>query len=300
MSKQNDPPDMNHLSIDDDPDENVFASPESGATTQKQTPTSTASSARKEQQRLRAQPEAREAQLRAELERVQEVSRVIEGVTASLEKATANMGTVQRTVESASTLLGTWTRILSQTEHNQRLILNPNWQGATQDLEDAENEDLRKHQDAERRVLEEQRRKEEAQRKAEEEERRRAVATPTGGRGTKTRGTRGTSSTGRGYTGVGGQVGRGRGTTGAMGSGVGRGSTSGRGGGLGNVTTSQAYGPFGSTFEVQRRPLTYAITQADPRRTQPSKRFAGGLRRVPLKFVQTTHEQLNERYAARG
>ncbi len=233
MSKQNDPPDMNHLSIDDDPDENVFASPESGATTQKQTPTSTASSARKEQQRLRAQPEAREAQLRAELERVQEVSRVIEGVTASLEKAKANMGTVQRTVESASTLLGTWTRILSQTEHNQRLILNPNWQGATQDLEDAENEDLRKQQDAERRVLEEQRRKEEAQRKAEEEERRRAVATPTGGRGSKTRGTRGTSSTGRGYTGVGGQVGRGRGTTGAMGSGVGRGSTSGRGGGLG-------------------------------------------------------------------
>jgi len=67
-----------------------------------------------------------------------------------------------------------------------------------------------------------------------------------------------------------------------------------------NVTTSQAYGPFGSTFEAQRRPLTYAITQADPRRTQPSKRFASGLRRVPLKFVQTTHEQLNERYAARG
>jgi len=234
MSKQNDPPDMNQLSIDDDPDENVFASPESGATTQKQTPTSTTSSARKEQQRLRAQPEAREAQLRAELERVQEVSRVIEGVTASLEKAKANMGTVQRTVESASTLLGTWTRILSQTEHNQRLILNPNWQGATQDLEDAENENLRKQQETERRVLEEQRRKEEAQRKAEEEERRRAVATPTGGRGSKTRGTRGTSSTGRGYTGVGGQAGRGRGTTtGARGSGMGRGSTSGRGGGLG-------------------------------------------------------------------
>ncbi|KAK1058350.1 hypothetical protein LTR74_013468 [Friedmanniomyces endolithicus] len=187
MSKQNDPPDMNQLAIDDDQDENVFASPESGATTQKQTPTSTTSSARKEQQRLRAQPEAREAQLRAELERVQEVSRVIEGVTASLEKAKANMGTVQRTVESASTLLGTWTRILNQTEHNQRLILNPNWQGATQDLDDAENEDLRKQQDAERRVLEEQRRKEEAQRKAEEEERRRAVAAPTGGRGSKTR-----------------------------------------------------------------------------------------------------------------
>ncbi|KAF2764952.1 hypothetical protein EJ03DRAFT_255440, partial [Teratosphaeria nubilosa] len=118
----------------------------------------------------------REARLKAELERVREVNKVIGNVNASLTKAKENMGTVQQTVDNASTLLATWTRILSQTEHNQRLILNPRWQGATQDLEDAENEELRRQQEVERRAMEEQRRKEEAQRKAEEEERRRAVA----------------------------------------------------------------------------------------------------------------------------
>jgi len=142
------------------------------------------------------------------------------------------MGTVQRTVESASALLGTWTRILGQTEHNQRLILNPNWQGATHDLEDIEGEEARRQQEAERRVQEEQRRREEVQRKAEEDDRRRAAATPTAGRGTKTRGTRGSTSSSRGYTGVGGQTGRGRGTIGTRGSGIGRGSDS-RGRGLG-------------------------------------------------------------------
>lgn len=234
MSKPTDTPDLAKLSLEDEDNEDLFASPESGATTQKQTPTSNASSAQK--QRARSQSEARDSRLKAELERVREVNRVIEGVTASLTKAKENMGTVQRTVENASVLLGTWTRILSQTEHNQRLILNPQWQGATQDLEDAENEDLRRQQEAERRVQEEQRRREEAQRRAEEEERRRAVATPTGGRsGTKTRGVRGSSSSSRGYTAVGGQTGRGRGTVGTRGSGIGRVSstTRGRGRGLG-------------------------------------------------------------------
>ncbi|KAF1826406.1 uncharacterized protein K489DRAFT_297619, partial [Dissoconium aciculare CBS 342.82] len=119
---------------------------------------------------------AREAQLKAELERIREVNSVIEGVTASLQKAKGNMNSVHSTVNNASTLLGTWTRILSQTEHNQRLILNPQWKGATQDLEDIENEDIRRQHDAQRRAAEEQRKREEAQRRAEEEERQRAIA----------------------------------------------------------------------------------------------------------------------------
>lgn len=95
-----------------------------------------------------------------------------------------NMQTVSKTVDNASTLLNTWTRILSQTEHNQRLILNPEWKGATQDLVDAENEALQKQQEAQRRAAEVERRREEAQRKAEEEERRRAAGTaPSSSRG---------------------------------------------------------------------------------------------------------------------
>lgn len=227
-------PDLEGLELEDDA-EDLFASPSvSGATTQKHTPTSNASSAQK--QRVRSQSEAREARLKAELERVKEVNRVIEGVTASLKKAKENMGTVQRTVENASTLLATWTRILSQTEHNQRLILNPTWHGATQDMEHMENEDARRQQEADRRLIEEQRRREEVQRQAEEDERRRVATATMSGRGTsKTRGLRGTSSSSRGYTGVGGQSGRGRGTANTRGSGIGRGTstTRGRGRGLG-------------------------------------------------------------------
>lgn len=83
---------------------------------------------------------------------------------------------------SASTLLNTWTKILSQTEQNQRLILNPNWQGATQDVADMENEAIQRQQAAERREQALQQQREAAARKAEEEGRRRALNTR-GGRG---------------------------------------------------------------------------------------------------------------------
>lgn len=109
---------------------------------------------------------------------------------------------MSRTVSSASTLLNTWTRILSQTEHNQRLILNPNWQGATQDVADMENETILKQQAAERREQELQRQREAAARKTEEDARKRAQPTTTSRstRGTTT-GTRGrVRSTGLGRT----------------------------------------------------------------------------------------------------
>ena len=91
---------------------------------------------------------------------------------------------MSRTVDSASTLLNTWTRILSQTEHNQRLILNPKWQGATQDITDTENEAIQKQQAAERRELEMQQRREAAAKKAEEEKKK-AEAAAAGIRGSR-------------------------------------------------------------------------------------------------------------------
>lgn len=109
---------------------------------------------------------------------------------------------VSGTVGNTSTLLNTWTRILSHTEHNQRLILNPNWRGATQDVADIEAEALHKQQAAERRAAEEERRREAARRKREEEdeERQRQATvgrTPsTRGRGAaRNRVTRGTGHT---------------------------------------------------------------------------------------------------------
>lgn len=213
-----DTPNLAKLSLDDD-DEDLFASPESSATTQKHAPGSATTSAQRPQpvrtQTKQEIEDARNAHLQAELEKVREVNRVIEGVTASLTRAKGNMENVHKTVNNASTLLATWTRILSQTEHNQRVILNPNFQGASQDLEDIENDVVRRQQEVERRAYEQQRRQEEAQRKAEEEERKRAAAEATRTRAGlgRTKSTRGTTSSSRGYTGVGGQVGRGRGLT---------------------------------------------------------------------------------------
>ncbi|KAJ5239778.1 Tic20-like protein [Penicillium chermesinum] len=149
--------------------------------------------------------EAREAALHAELHSVRNINNVIEGLLKSLDNAKGNMEkaltktymkTVSNTVTSASTLLNTWTKILSQTEHNQRLILNPKWQGATQDVADMEQEAIQKQQAAERRELALQQQREAAARKAEEDERRRLAGT---------RGSRGTSrgtvrSTGLGRT----------------------------------------------------------------------------------------------------
>ena len=135
----------------------------------------------------------RDEGLRQELHSVRQVNEAIEGVIQSLRKAKDNMKvlhgrllfprhtdrdiqTVNNTVSGASTLLNTWTRILSQTEHNQRLILDPSWQGASQDIADIEDEAMDKQRAAERRETEEEERKKATARRAEEEERRRAEA----------------------------------------------------------------------------------------------------------------------------
>jgi len=136
-------------------------------------------------------PEARDAALRAELAGVQQINKVIEGVIGSLEKAKANMEvrlkppqspfddqeltssmqTVSSTVNSANTLLNLWVRILSQTEHTQRLLLSGHWEGGNKDLNDIEQEALAKAQEAERRKEEER-----ARITARERERERAAA----------------------------------------------------------------------------------------------------------------------------
>ncbi|KAF2111813.1 DASH complex subunit Duo1-domain-containing protein [Lophiotrema nucula] len=184
--------------------------------------------------------EAREAGLRKELETVRNVNKVIEGVVESLQKAKDNMNTVYRTVHNASTLLQTWTRILSQTEHNQRLILNPQWQGANQDIVDIQSEEIERQRTMERRDAEEKARREAAVRRAEEERRRAEATSKTGtrGRGRGSARSRGAaaSTSSSGYTGVGGQGGRGLNRSGSTssraGSGIGRGLR-GRGRGLG-------------------------------------------------------------------
>ncbi|KAI1758186.1 DASH complex subunit Duo1-domain-containing protein [Xylaria castorea] len=129
-----------------------------------------------QQNRYEDPEDAREAALQRELEGVRNINELIEGVVGTLERAKGNMQTVSNTVTTASTLLNTWTRILSQTEHNQRLLLNPSWKGASQDLADMESEAATKAAAAERRAAEEERRRAEVRRRAEEQQRQREAA----------------------------------------------------------------------------------------------------------------------------
>lgn len=177
---------------------------------------------------------AHEASLRRELSSLRSMNQVITGITSSLEKAKSNMETVSATVSNASTLLSTWTRILSQTEHNQRLILNPNWSGATQDIADGENELVLRQQERQRREAEEARRAREREAAREEEERRRTVEPVKGSRGkgkALSTGRGRASSSGYGMGGSGGGKGttRGPSTTGRSGAGLGRGLGGSRG-----------------------------------------------------------------------
>ncbi|KAL7925246.1 DASH complex subunit Duo1 domain-containing protein [Trichoderma austrokoningii] len=132
-----------------------------------------------------SEPVDRDAMLKRELDGVRKINEVIEGVIGTLQRAGGNMESVSKTVSNASTLLNTWTRILSQTEHNQRLILDPTWKGATDDLAEIEAEALRKQQAEARKAAEEEERKEEIRRRREEDEQRRKLPASTSARGAR-------------------------------------------------------------------------------------------------------------------
>ncbi|RAL63766.1 hypothetical protein DID88_003411 [Monilinia fructigena] len=179
-------PDIGKLDLSDSDNEDLFASPSKPSKSNLKAPNKNAESSAQVLRSGGSKYDAeasREAALQRELEGVRNINELIEGVLGSLDLAKGNMDTVSQTVTSASTLLNTWIRILSQTEHNQRLILNPNWRGASQDVADMENEQVLKAQAAERRAAEEERRRETARQRAEDEERQRQA-------GTTTRGTR--------------------------------------------------------------------------------------------------------------
>ncbi|KAJ5736282.1 uncharacterized protein N7483_001407 [Penicillium malachiteum] len=194
---------MDQLQLSDEDTEDLWDSPSKRRTHKKFTPRQSDEVPAAEPRQphdagetLFDQQDAREAALQNELQSVRNINEVLEGLLGSIDRAKGNMETVSKTVTSASTLLNTWTRILSQTEHNQRLILNRNWQGATQDVADMENEAIQRQQAAERREQALQQQREAAARKAEEDALRRTQST---------RGTRGTSrgtvrSTGLGRT----------------------------------------------------------------------------------------------------
>ncbi|KAI5805531.1 DASH complex subunit Duo1 [Peziza echinospora] len=166
---------------------------------------------RGQQQQQRAPPDqdSRDAVLRAELAGVRQINKVIEGVIGSLDKAKANMETVASTVNNADKLLNLWIRILSQTEHTQRLILNGHWEGASKDITDLEAEAIARANDAARRREDERERElaRERERAAAAAAREAAENRPSAGTGKG-----GSSGYGRVKKTVGGAAGTDRGT----------------------------------------------------------------------------------------
>ena len=217
---QNGAPNLDSLSLSDtevDDTEDLFASPSVLSKKPQAVPQSEAP----QYQSPGPPPEteedalvAHETSLRRELSSLRAMNQVVSGVVEALEKAKSNMEIVSATVSAASTLLKTWSQILNLTEHNQRLILSPQWQGASQDIADGENEEILKRQEKERREAEEIRRAEAREKEKEEEERRRMAegAAPKGSRGKGRGNGRGMGRAGGGCVGVGGQGGI-RGTT---------------------------------------------------------------------------------------
>ncbi|KAF3937948.1 hypothetical protein ABW19_dt0202238 [Dactylella cylindrospora] len=103
-----------------------------------------------------ADAEAREAALRAELESVRRVNKLIASVTKSIQDATENMSTVNQAVNNANFLLDKYSQILSQSTHTSRIILNGHWQGSTNDVAEMEQEAQMAVIEAERRKREEE------------------------------------------------------------------------------------------------------------------------------------------------
>ena len=68
----------------------------------------------------------------------------------TLSVSKGNLKTLQTTISSSAVLLETWTRILSQAEHNARLIADPNWEGSSEDAILAEREEAERNAKAER------------------------------------------------------------------------------------------------------------------------------------------------------
>ncbi|KAI4203742.1 MAG: hypothetical protein LQ350_001568 [Teloschistes chrysophthalmus] len=179
MAQKDAIPDGEELDLSESDTDALFASPSSRLKPKRRSRTTELNSQEGVRQQSHASKdgelndqEARKAALHKELAGLRTINQTIEGAIDGLERARSNMDT--------------WTRILSQTEHNQRLILDPSWRGASQDLADLENESVLKQQEKERRDLEETQRREARARRAEEDERRKAenagTKTPRGGR----------------------------------------------------------------------------------------------------------------------
>jgi septal ring factor EnvC (AmiA/AmiB activator) len=107
-------------------------------------------------------PEQRQRALQAELDQVKSVNQVIRKVTGAVDKASSDVNTMAVATANANQLLDLWVRVLSQTEHNYRLLSNKHWQGATGEQKLIAEREAEKSRRKELERLEQERRRQQA------------------------------------------------------------------------------------------------------------------------------------------
>ncbi|KAJ1978062.1 hypothetical protein H4R33_006075 [Dimargaris cristalligena] len=73
-----------------------------------------------------------------ELETIRRINKSLETISACLSGITNNVRSFHQTISQTKELVGTWGDIFSETHRVQSLLMDPNWQGATYDLETLE------------------------------------------------------------------------------------------------------------------------------------------------------------------
>lgn len=115
--------------------------------------------------------------LEVELHTVQMYNQLIEGIVSTIGHAEHNVESMLEATRRADALLNAWVKILSYTEHAQKLLHDPQWQGISKDNElQAEREKLLEQKRAKERAEKERREREAAamaQRQKQVQERRR-------------------------------------------------------------------------------------------------------------------------------
>jgi hypothetical protein len=77
----------------------------------------------------------RQAALESELDRVSRLNDVLRSVIKAIDTAQGNVQQIIQTAQDTDKVLDRWVAIMSQTEHTYQLLRNPQWQGASKDLE---------------------------------------------------------------------------------------------------------------------------------------------------------------------
>ncbi|KAF9437781.1 hypothetical protein BGZ76_011167 [Entomortierella beljakovae] len=87
---------------------------------------------------------ATEPSIQTELDQTRRLIKVFEVIDSSMTEARDKLKTFYKTADETNTLLDMWVRVLSQTEHTQKLLQDPAWEGQTlEEIRDKEYQERR-------------------------------------------------------------------------------------------------------------------------------------------------------------